>query len=171
MTSVLGFFDENYKLQSEKLSRRKSELLVGFAPVGIPKSAEGKLKQISRVLNECSVAITITIRDNMLMKYKERYMIGLMGYIAERTRGVERYCFVNDYSETGRFHVHGGLSVKNVHVTEILRKKFVKTFGFVKVKIIDNVPKWAEYCVQQYSDDGKNGVVIDTDLILYECNE
>lgn len=170
MTDIRRFFDETYKERVDTFGR-KSELLVGFAQVERPESDQAKISEILKTMADCPIAITITFRDVDLMKYKESYLICQAGRLIRKTRGVERYCIVSDYSAVGRFHLHGAIRVKNCHVTEILRKKITKAFGFCKMKLIDNVEKWSNYCIEQYLDDGKRGVKISVKLLQYAKSE
>lgn len=104
-------------------------------------------------------ALTITFKDSILFQYKETYLIAEVNKIFKKTKGIKRYCFINDYSNTGRFHLHGVIKVDDLSWILKLRRKLNK-FGITKVKLIDNLPKWNKYCIEQYTPQGKHNVIV-----------
>jgi len=122
--------------------------------------------EILRISNS-GMAITITFRDVLLSTYKSQFIIQQLYKVFEGTRGINSYCLVSDYSKVGRLHMHGSLVAKDVHVLETLRKKLYRKFGICRVKPITDAPKWAAYCFEQYTDEGKEGVKIDPEEYLY----
>jgi len=152
---ITKFFDGTYD---------SSGIITDPLDVMIPEGRrESKIEAISKAerhLQEGTVAVTITFRDVELNMYKETFLCDMVRRVFKTTRGVYRYCMVNDYSQLGRFHLHGSISVKCASVIETLRKKFYKQFGKSKVKLIDNSPKWASYCLEQFTIKGKNNVKV-----------
>jgi len=111
-----------------------------------------------------SYAITLTFTDDYLFKYNEHYLMVDVRKTLSKLKNVVTFVLVNDYSKAGRFHLHGTIVFKSLvsitHVRRVLSK-----YGITKVKPIDNIAKWAKYCTEQFSPDGKDGVKLDPILL------
>lgn len=92
-------------------------------------------------------AFTITFTDHYLNKYREQYLENEVNNIVKKTKGVIEHLLISEYSEAGRFHLHGVILCKELKHLGNVRRKMSK-FGICKVKVIDNSPKWAEYMVK-----------------------
>lgn len=92
-------------------------------------------------------AFTVTFTDHYLNKYKEEYLEREVNKTVKKTKGVIDHIFVSEYSEAGRFHLHGVVLCKELKNLGTVRRKMAK-YGICKVKMIDNSPKWADYVVK-----------------------
>lgn len=127
--------------------------------------------KIEKYASEGGRAYTITFTDILLNKYKDRYLMLQVEKMIKRTKNVLKYVFIKDLSATGRFHLHGVILAKRIEVYEIVRKKMSKNFGICKVKFVDNTQKWADYCGQQYTKEGKKDIVLKEDDLMYIKSE
>lgn len=159
----------------EMLKRHNNNTLDVIMPGNPPISQE---KDVTSLLTELEdkleflgsaggFALTITFKDYILSKFKRDALIGFIREMLSRKKDIQGAILISDYSDTGRFHLHGVVRVKNLHTIENIRKQCYRDFGITKAKIIDNSVKWAEYCTQQYTDDGKDGVKISTNKLKY----
>jgi len=103
--------------------------------------------EIERIGSKGGLAFTITFTDQILFKFREKYIESEVNKIIKKTKGVIDHCFISEYSATGRFHMHGTILFKEVKNSTNLRRKLSK-FGITKVKAIDNSPGWAAYCTK-----------------------
>lgn len=104
-------------------------------------------------------AITVTFTDDQLYRNTERYLCDEVNKVFKSVRHVQQYILISDISCTGRFHLHGAMSIYNIHAITTLRRKLSR-FGITKVKLIDNTVKWSNYCVEQYTEQGKKNIKI-----------
>lgn len=111
-------------------------------------------------------AITITFDDYTLMKYTEKYLMVDIENIMKKTRCVLKYTLVADWSKVGRFHLHGVIIFTDITKIQGLRRKLAK-HGRTKVVVITDSVGWSEYCMKQYSDEGKKGVIIPEEKLKY----
>lgn len=125
------------------------------------------VERLEKHLQENAYAITVTFRDVLLSTYKDTYLKAALQKVLAHTRGLKHYTLVSDYSAVGRLHFHGTIQVKDIHTVENLRKKCYKQFGITKLKLINNVVKWTHYCLEQYSDEGKNKVKVSLNRLLW----
>jgi len=100
------------------------------------------------------LAFTITFTDQILFKFKEKYIESEINKMIRKTKGVIDHCFVSEFSATGRFHMHGAILFKEIKNVTNLRRKLSK-FGITKVKAIDNSPGWAAYCTKSMAQPVK----------------
>lgn len=119
-----------------------------------PVATYGGNVTIQRHLEELGAkgarAYTVTFKDGILNKYKEAYLEHEIRMLTKRTHGVIDFEYVGEYSDTGRFHMHGAVLVKDVKVLANLNRKYAK-YGICKCKCIDNSVGWAEYCTKQHT--------------------
>jgi len=108
-------------------------------------------KVISSIGADGGRAYTVTFTDHNLKMYKDQYLYDMVEMIMKKTKGVVKYKMIGEYSETGRYHLHGVVLCNTLQQHGNLQRKLRRTFGIVKVKVIDNTPKWAEYCVKSYA--------------------
>lgn len=134
-----------------------------------PKPIEWVKSVAHRLCDGGAHALTVTFTDTYLFKYKERYLLSEVGKVMKGTRGVIGYILCNDISKSGRFHLHGVVKFKDIKVITNLRRK-LSTFGISKVKVIDNSPKWVDYMTQQFTPEGKQGIKIPIEGLLYLTN-
>lgn len=134
------------------------ESLGGGSAVMALSSLRDIMLDISSDLKLLPIAVTISFRDEVLFKYNEHYMMNLVEKDLKSTKNVLRYCMIVDYSKVGRFHMHGVVLLQNVLKSQYLKNKLTKSCGNVKFKNIDNSVKWADYCVELYTKDGKKGM-------------
>lgn len=99
-------------------------------------------------------AYTVTFTDKILSMYKEAYLEHEIRILTKKTRGVIDYEFKGEYSDTGRFHLHGLVLVKDVKTLANLNRKYSK-YGIYKCKVIDDSPGWAKYCLKAMLEDVK----------------
>lgn len=128
-----------------------------------------KVEDVEKIIEEISAkgrALTITFTDDVIMKYKERYIMGEIYKVLNKTRCVLSFIMVADWSKVGRFHMHGAFCVTDITKITGLRRKLSK-YGFTKVVPITNSLRWANYCIKQYTQDGKDGIVIKQDNLLF----
>lgn len=92
-------------------------------------------------------AITVTFTDAYLNKYKEDYLMIKVNEIIKKTKGVIDHILQSEYSQAGRFHLHGVVYCKDLKSLGQVRRK-MSLFGICKIKTIDNTVKWADYCTK-----------------------
>lgn len=93
-------------------------------------------------------AFTITFTDKLLRTFRPEYLYTIATTEVKKTRGVIDYEFVGEYSDTGRYHLHGVISTNDVKVLATLNRKLRK-FGILKIKMVNNTTGWADYCTKQ----------------------
>jgi len=127
------------------------------------------LKDVEDIIERMSVngrAITITFREDIIIKYKEKYLMIDLYNLLGKTRCVLKYILVADWSVSGRFHLHGTIQVTDItKITNIRRK--LNRYGMTKIGPINNTLIWADYCVKQYKKEGKHGVFVDETRLMY----
>lgn len=126
--------------------------LDAITPGGRNGYLEEKVKELE-ILGHNGRAITITFKDSVLHTYKDRFLWNAAQDICKRTKGINRYILVPEYSETGRFHLHGVVEAISLVAYGTLQRKLSKQFGITKIKVIDNTVRWAEYCTKQKEKD------------------
>lgn len=93
-------------------------------------------------------AFTVTFTDKLLRTFKPAFLYQSVIQQIKKTRGVVDFEFVGEYSDIGRYHMHGVISVKEVKVLATLNRKLRK-YGILKIKMVTNTVGWAEYCTKQ----------------------
>lgn len=93
-------------------------------------------------------AITVTFTDKHLSMYSKLYLEQSVNKDITHTRGVIKSRLISEYSATGRFHLHGALLTKDLKTLSNVKRKMSK-YGICKIKVIDDSPGWATYCVKQ----------------------
>lgn len=146
MFSKTGKYVKNInKLPVEPRQGHNDKLL----DVIMPGNREGVIqKVIQDVGAKGGRAFTVTFTDHFLNKYKESYLEFKVNKITARTKGVLEYCFASEYSDAGRFHLHGVVLCTDLPSLSNVRRKLAR-FGIVKVKVIDDSVKWSIYCTKQ----------------------
>lgn len=119
-------------------------------------SAEWQLDQ-QRMLMQLAAdggrAYTITFTDHNLWKYKEQFLYDTVEILLKKTKGVLRWCLIPEYSETGRYHMHGVILCNTLQSHSRIQRKLRRNFGIIQIKCIDNSRRWMLYCMKQYNDD------------------
>lgn len=125
---------------------------------GQPNGVEEKEQQALKIRGIGDLggrAYTITFTDMNLCKYKESYLYCTVMSICQKTRGVTDFAFVPEYSEAGRYHLHGAILCKELKQYGTVANKLRRAFGIVKVKDIHDTVGWYMYCRKQYADPEK----------------
>lgn len=105
-------------------------------------------------------AFTITFTDYNIHTYTRQHLTAIIQKALDQTRNIIKYCFVAELSKVGRFHYHGSIKVSKLSAVENLRKR-LSHLGKIKIKKVDNSPKWAHYCMKSY--DHEKCVLTDQD--------
>lgn len=111
-------------------------------------------------------AITITFTDRMLFEYREKALLVAIYNRLNKIRNILQFCFVSDWSRNGRFHLHGTIKLKDFTKIQYIKNKLRPITGIVKAVLITNTNIWADYCVQQYTEEGKKDIKILADKAL-----
>lgn len=115
--------------------------------------AEGRIKtgiykyNMTGICNR-GVAIGVSPSDEALRKYKPEEF----KFMAERYLNKFKCCYmlVPDYSETFRFHYHGGILVNDINTLHKITRWFNNKIGRTVTGAIRDVKLYVSYCFKMY---------------------
>nr|UOF83113.1 rep protein [Cressdnaviricota sp.] len=168
MADITRWFSPNQKVypHSPVKTIKGSKALVpeslgGTKAKGTTCAIEHLYDNIEKLASSTDVkclAYTQSFKEDQILMYNEDYMTREVDKAISKCRNVMKYTMVADWSPTGRFHMHGVIIFNDIVKILSFQKKMISKFGNIKLKTIDNSIKWANYCVQVYKDEGKDGV-------------
>lgn len=104
-------------------------------------------ERIERLCARGGKAITVTFTDKWIFTYKDQALYNFVTQVFKKTRHISEFILVKEYSDTGRFHIHGAFYTDNIKAITNLRRK-LSVYGISRVKCVDDSIKWSQYCVK-----------------------
>jgi hypothetical protein len=92
---------------------------------------------------------TVTFNPLIHERYKSvtltQMVFDLLHRIKLKDRENLEIILVGEFSEVGRYHMHGVIKASNSRLLKRIRQKFTLEMGRIEIKQIHNVPKYIDY--------------------------
>jgi len=126
------------------------------------------LRETLNLICDKGLEMTTTFKPEIHQRYKSitltRMVFDLLSSLKVKENESLKVCLIGEFSETGRYHMHGAIYCNSPRLLNTIRRKFAKNIGRTEIKMIHDTQKYIDYIFKGCS---QNRTINDQEVIRY----